>query len=208
MVYSSIVAPLLSTFPRAIKETTVKHKIIVALLLASFLPLWAHANERESDQDAIQNTMDNVRLEKLMRSMKLDIQGKPGQWQFELEGFSAMVITDENADRMRIIVQIPDTEALDAALLLRLMQANFDSALDARYAIANGSLWSTFIHPLSPLGDAEFASGLAQAVTLAATFGGSYSSGALLYQGGDSSGQLEELYRQILERSQNTEIIL
>ncbi len=152
--------------------------------------------------------MDNARLETLLKSMKLDIQGRSGQWQFELEGFYAMVITDENADRMRIIVQIPDTEALDAAVLLRLMQANFDSALDARYAIANGSLWSTFIHPLSPLGDEEFVSGLAQAVTLAATFGGSYSSGALLYQGGDSSGQLEELYRQILERSQNPDLIL
>lgn len=181
-----------------------KCSIIAALLLATFLPLSGHTTENE----AAQTKMDNARLHELMKSMKLDIQGEAGQWQFELEGFYAMVITDENADRMRIIVQIPDTEALDAALLLRLMQANFDSALDARYAIANGSLWSTFIHPLSPLGDAEFASGLAQAVTLAATFGSSYSSGALLYRGGDSSGQLEELYRQILERSQNPDIIL
>ncbi len=31
------------------------------------------------------------------------------------------------------------------------MQANFDTALDARYAIAKGALWSTFIHPLSDL---------------------------------------------------------
>ncbi|MFK7730562.1 MAG: hypothetical protein AB8B48_02980 [Pseudomonadales bacterium] len=174
------------------------------VVIAMLLPISAQANEQESGE----RKMDNARLETLMKSMKLDVQGDAGQWQFELEGFFAMVITDENADRMRIIVQIPDTEALDAAILLRLMQANFDSALDARYAIANGSLWSTFIHPLSPLGDQEFASGLAQAVTLAATFGGSFSSGALLYQGGDSSGQLEELYRQILERSQNPDVIL
>lgn len=176
----------------------------IVVYVAMLLPVYGQGKEQEQAE----SKMDNARLEKLMKAMKLDIQGQPGQWQFELEGFFAMLVTDENADRMRIIVQIPDTEALDAAVLLRLMQANFDSALDARYAIANGSLWSTFIHPLSPLGDAEFASGLAQAVTLAATFGGSYSSGALLYQGGDSSGQLEELYRQILERGQNPDIIL
>ncbi|MEM8500225.1 MAG: hypothetical protein AAF542_19575 [Pseudomonadota bacterium] len=181
-----------------------KTLIAFIAIIANLLPIFGHAGEAQ----AADSKMDNARLETLMKSMKLDIQGDAGQWRFELEGFFAMVITDENADRMRIIVQIPDTEALDAALLLRLMQANFDSALDARYAIANGSLWSTFIHPLSPLEDTEFASGLAQAITLAATFGGSYSSGALLYQGGDSSGQIEELYRQILERSQNPDLIL
>jgi len=39
------------------------------------------------------------------------------------------------------------------------MQANFDSALDARYAIAKGKLWSAFIHPLSELNEEQFFSG-------------------------------------------------
>ena len=53
-----------------------------------------------------------------------------------------MVITDENADRMRIIVPVTAAEVVSEDLLVRVMQANFDSALDARYAIAKDTLWS------------------------------------------------------------------
>ncbi|MBF9043507.1 hypothetical protein HKCCE4037_09220 [Rhodobacterales bacterium HKCCE4037] len=108
------------------------------------------------------------------------------------------VIIDPEADRMRILVPISSAEALDDAELLRLMQANFDTALDARYAIANGRLWSTFIHPLSPLETEQLISGLAQAVSLAQTYGESYSSGAIMFGGGDTRGLLQEL----LERGQ------
>jgi len=63
---------------------------------------------------------------------------------------------------------------------------NFDSALDARYAIAKGVVWGTYIHPLAVLEEKEFISGVGQVVNLALTFGTSYSSGALIFQGGDS----------------------
>lgn len=52
---------------------------------------------------------------------------------------------------MRIIMPIGDADEIDKESLLRMMQANFDSALDARYAIAQGSLWGVFIHPLGSL---------------------------------------------------------
>lgn len=108
------------------------------------------------------------------------------------------VIVDPNANRMRILVPISSVEGLGEAELLRLMQANFDSALDARYAVANGRLWSTFIHPLAELQGEQLISGLAQTVTLAQTYGDTYSSGALVFGGGDTRGLLEDL----LERGQ------
>ena len=102
---------------------------------------------------------------------------------------------------MRIIVPIGPADALEEPLLVRLMQANFDSALDARYAIARGVLWSTFIHPLASLDDAAFLLGLGQTVNLANTFGDSYSSGVLLFGGGDSRGIRErELLEQLIEK--------
>ena len=99
---------------------------------------------------------------------------------------------------------ITKADELGAEQLARLMQANFDSALDARYAIARGALWSTFIHPLATLQDAEFISAVAQTVTLAHSYGGSYSSGALTFGGGDSRQLLErKVYERILRKGQS-----
>jgi len=72
--------------------------------------------------------------------------------------------------------------------------------LDARYCIANGVLWSAFIHQLSILTDEELLSGLAQALTAAASFGTTYSSGALIFRGGDSSEQQRKFYESIIEK--------
>jgi hypothetical protein len=101
-------------------------------------------------------------------------------------GHPVYVVTDEAADRMRIIVQIAPASQLTQEDLYRMMQANFDTALDARYAIAREVLWAAFIHPLSPLTDDAFRAGFQQAVTLAETYGTSYSSGGLRFQGGDT----------------------
>ena len=109
---------------------------------------------------------------------------------------TGQIITDIRADRMRIIVGIGKESSLSPEIMKRALQANFDSALDARYAIAQGYLWSTFIHPLSPLGDEEFVSGISQTVTAAITFGTTYSSGALVFGGGDSEGITKDLLEE------------
>ena len=97
---------------------------------------------------------------------------------------------------MRVVVGIAPADELEPDLLFRLMQANFDTALDARYAIAQDVLWATFIHPLSPLTNEQFLSGIGQTVNLARTFGSTFSSGALSFGGGDSRDLLE---RQLIE---------
>jgi hypothetical protein len=133
--------------------------------------------------------MNNARLDQLIRQIEGiegDIEGQAGAWRFAFEGFQVYILTDETADRMRIMVPIIEIKDLDQAALLRLMQANFDSALDARYAITQEVLWSAFLHPLATLAEEEFSAGFVQTVTLAATYGTSYSSGALKFRGGDS----------------------
>ena len=89
-------------------------------------------------------------------------------------------------------------QELSKEQLYRLMQANFESALDARYAVARGLVWSTFIHPLGPMSEEQIWSALAQTITLAATYGSGFTSGALRFGGGDGAG--DDIYDGVLEQ--------
>ncbi|MEP1421959.1 MAG: hypothetical protein ABJK59_09340 [Erythrobacter sp.] len=128
-------------------------------------------------------------------------------WQFTLEEQMLIVVTDANAGRMRIITPIAESNTLPEEALERLMQANFDTALDARYAIGQGLVWSVFIHPLDSLTTRDFASGVLQTKSLADTFGTTFSSGALNYGGGDSAGILEEQLKELLEQLEQNEAV-
>jgi len=145
--------------------------------------------------------MTNERVAQLLGRLDLDATGGNGLWSFDLAGRDVTIVTHEAADRMRIFTAVAAADALDEESLRRVLQANFDSALDARYAIAKGVLWSVFIHPLAALDDAELLAGLGQVVNLANTFGGDYTSGLLLFGGGDSGGIRErELIDQLIEK--------
>ena len=126
------------------------------------------------------------------------------QWLIAYEEMKILVITDPTADRMRVMTPVTDADAIDEKQLYRLMQANFESALDARYAIANDMVWSTFIHPLSSLTDTQFFSGVGQTITLVVTFGNSYSSGALVFGGGDKPEGDQSPFDDIMRRGEST----
>ena len=174
-----------------------KHSLIAALMM--FAAQLAGA-EGQEQQAPVGQAMNNQRLQTLITRITEDVSGRPGFWEFTLQEYPVTIITDERADRIRIIVPIAKAGDIDSAQMKRLMQANFDSALDARYSIAKGVLWSAFIHPLSELSDHQFIDGLAQTVNLAGTFGTSYSSGALIFGGGDSKQEQNRHYREIIER--------
>lgn len=126
-------------------------------------------------------------------------------WQFLLEETQILVVTDPLAERMRIMVPIIQADSLDVDILARMMQANFDSALDARYAIANGLLWGTYIHPLTGLTEDEFLSGLGQTLSIVQTFGTSFSSGEVVFGGGDSQEIVgEQIEEQEKEREESS----
>lgn len=122
-------------------------------------------------------------------------------WVFHIEELETAVVYDVGADRMRVLIPIGDIDDLDPEELIRLMQANFDSALDARYAIARGKLWGVFIHPLSTLTDEEFLVGLGQTVNVVMSFGTSYSSGMFIFGSGDSAEiERNRLLRDLREK--------
>ncbi|MDT8409121.1 MAG: hypothetical protein RQ741_05940 [Wenzhouxiangellaceae bacterium] len=113
-------------------------------------------------------------------------------------------IFDETADRMRLMTPIAPVDILGEALMYRMLQANYDSALDVRYATAQNLIWSIFVHPLSSLNGDFLASALRQVHTAAETFGTTFSSGELIYGGGDSQEQLEELEEALRELTNPT----
>lgn len=120
-------------------------------------------------------------------------------WEFTLEERVMLVVTDATAGRMRIITPIALVAELPDGAMERLMQANFDTALDARYAVAQNLVWGAFIHPLDTLTVRDFASGILQTHSIGQTFGTTFSSGALSYGAGDSSAIYEQQLKDLLE---------
>ncbi|MBN4078409.1 hypothetical protein JYT96_00215 [Gammaproteobacteria bacterium AH-315-C21] len=174
--------------------------ICMVFVLALASPVFS-ADEDIPNNSEPSSLMTNERLAQLIEKLDDEVEGKPGFWLIHLDEFEAYVITDERAGRMRVMVPILPSEEIEPNMLERLMQSNFDSALDSRYAIANDTLWATFIHPLASLSDDLFISGIAQSVNLAATYGTTYSSGALVFNGGDSAEQQRNYYQDIIDRA-------
>ncbi|MCR9125687.1 MAG: hypothetical protein NXH82_06130 [Rhodobacteraceae bacterium] len=154
-------------------------------------------------QDAPEPDMTLDRLAQIIAAIDPDAEVMGHAFELTLDDIPVLVVTDTVADRMRAMVPIRSVDGMSQDELLRLMQANFDSALDARYAVAQGRLWGVFIHPLSPLQTEQFLSGLAQTVNVAKTYGSAYSGGASVFGGGDSPELYRELLRELLDRSQD-----
>lgn len=129
--------------------------------------------------------MTNERLGNLIRENAATIHNDDaGHWRFDYRDHLVIVMTDESHNRMRIITPVAEVTDLSEEIWLLALSANFDRALDARYAVSGDYLWSAFIHPLKQLGTEQFLDGLNQTVTLAANFGTSFSSSDLVFGGG------------------------
>ncbi len=105
-------------------------------------------------------------------------------WSFEYGSRNFYVMTDENHNRMRAMTPVAQADSLSPDDLRTLLEANFDRALDARYALYEGALWSVYIHPLRELGESQFEDALRQVSTLADHYGTSYSSSDMSFIGG------------------------
>jgi hypothetical protein len=127
----------------------------------------------------------------------------PNGFEFAIDDVPVLIVADVRANRMRAMVPISSVDGMTPEEMERVLQANFDSALDARYAIAMGRLWGVFIHPLKELERDQLISGIAQTVNVAQTYGGLYTSGAAQFGAGDSSGLQAQLLEELLEKGQD-----
>lgn len=180
------------------------------LIVLLILPGLASAQDTTPDPDvqtpapepALEPPMTIERLADIVKALDPDVRARGPALEFSLEDIPIIVIADVRADRMRAMVPIARADGLTEADLMRLMQANFDAALDARYAVANGRLWGVFIHPLSPLEKDQFLSGLVQTITVARTYGTGYTGGGAVFGGGDSNRIYLDLLNRLRKKGQ------
>ncbi|MGH1575685.1 hypothetical protein [Planktotalea sp.] len=167
-------------------------RLLVIGLAFLALPLWAEDEPK----------MTGVRMGAILQAIDPDAVSRGAMTELTIDDVPIMVIVDERADRMRAMVPIRSAEGIEPEELQRMMQTNFDTALDARYAIAQGRVWGVFIHPLSPLKRRQLLSGLIQTVNLARSYGQTYTGGAQHFGGGDSNGIYRELLEELLEKGE------
>lgn len=127
--------------------------------------------------------MTNEKIQKILYREATDIQGRPGAWQFTFRELPLMILTDESANRMRIMSPVLEEKDLAAEQYKLMLEANFDRALDAKYAVFDSLVWSVFTHPLAELGVEQLKDAMGQVVRLNETFGTTYNSTDFVFGG-------------------------
>jgi len=145
--------------------------------------------ERDSSGPAPGVAMNNHYLDGTLRAMTDEIKGGEGRWLLTWFDVELLVISDENADRMRVMALVGDADELNSDQLRFLLEVNFERALDAKYTIWKNQVWATFVHPLSWLTPDELKAGARQVVSLNHTYGAEFTSTGLTFapQTGDGN---------------------
>lgn len=133
--------------------------------------------------------MTPERMVELLGTLGGEVEEDGNVVEFAYESVPMALIYDTIADRMRIVSPIVEVDMMEEGQLEAAMEANYHSALDARYATANDIVWAAFIHPLSDLSDELFLSAVRQVAVARVTFGQEYTSGELIFGGGDEEPQ-------------------
>ncbi|WP_299521471.1 hypothetical protein [Winogradskyella sp.] len=125
--------------------------------------------------------MTNEKLDDIYTSISDSIQGRSNAWQFYVKEVQMISITDSIHNRMRIISPIMDSNALTDDLIKAAMIANFHTALDVKYAVTDGVLWSVFIHPLKELSEHQVKEAVSQVYNANINFGTTFASTGLSF---------------------------
>ena len=128
--------------------------------------------------------MTTSAIGRLLDSYLTELEGEDGFWRGVREDVQVFVLSDDSHDRMRIMAPIGELKDLEAKVLQMLLEANYDRALDAKYALRGKEVWSVSVHPLATLAPDDFASFLDQVVRLVKNTGSSYASSDLVFGAG------------------------
>jgi len=128
--------------------------------------------------------MNNKKMEKIIKKEATEVEGQLGNWQLLYGERLVLIITDENNNRMRIFAPVIAQTDLENGQLEKMLEANFHSALDAKYSLYENYVISVFTHPLKELTGDQFVDAMRQVVVLVDTFGTTYSSTDLIFGGG------------------------
>lgn len=125
--------------------------------------------------------MDNARMDSIFRVVLDSVTGAPGRWELTIGDFKMLCLTDESHNRMRIVTPVQRLEDATPEEIYQCLEANFHTALDVKYAIADEMIWVAFIHPLGSLQDDQLIDALKQVRSAALTYGTIYTSTDLVF---------------------------
>jgi hypothetical protein len=125
--------------------------------------------------------MTQKEMESIFKGMGTDAEGEGGSVGITFKEVRVFLVSDPIHNRMRLLVPIAKYEDLNKAQVDAAMISNFHLALDARYAVSKGVLYSAFLHPLEELNKKQIQSAVRQVASLAITFGTTFSSGELSF---------------------------
>jgi hypothetical protein len=138
---------------------------------------------------AMASAMTANRMAELIQEQDPDAElpGSGGhRLQFSHKEQSIELIYDVYANRMRLIAPIKSTADLQEEEMEKMLEANFHTSLDVRYATSGGAVYAAYLHPLSSLEEEQFLGAIDQVATAASTFGTAYSAGSLTFVGSSS----------------------
>lgn len=127
-------------------------------------------------------------MDKIFKKVADSVEGEIGAWEVAYKERIMLVLTDESNNRMRIFTPIASEEEVTQRVFKIMLEANFHSALDAKYSLYNGFIISVFTHPLKELSEKQLIDALSQVAVLANNFGTTYSSTDLIF-GTDTEAQ-------------------
>ena len=120
--------------------------------------------------------MNQFELENAIRSVAASVSDADEYLEFYLEGRAMYLSSDPKQNRMRIFTPVASYDRLSQEQIKKAMQANFDSAQDARYALDGNILNAVFMHDLASINRDIIHTAMIQVLNLAGSFGSDYSS--------------------------------
>jgi len=141
---------------------------------------------------AFAQNMTVKQIGKILKKETKITEGDDGIWTVNYAEHPVMVVTDDKANRMRVFSPIVALEEINEKALVKMLEANFHSALDAKYSIWEGVVISVFTHPLQQLSEAQIIDAIQQVVRLVDTFGTTFSSTEFIFNGKEEEKENSE----------------
>lgn len=160
---------------------------ILIISLSILISSHTHAQSEDpavkpSEPQQTQNAgMTQEKMANIIKRLVEKTEGSDNNLNFVFDEISITMVSDSAANRMRLVSPVIEASKLTEQQIIASLVSNYHLALDARYAIGSGLLFSTYIHPLAELTEEQLVSAVRQVATLSKTFGTTYTSGELSF---------------------------
>ncbi|MBI5509199.1 MAG: hypothetical protein HY903_10635 [Deltaproteobacteria bacterium] len=113
-------------------------------------------------------------IQTLLESRFKNVVQVQDRFEVSVGAMRLIVMAHSDTDRLRIMVPVAAVDHADASTFQRLLEANFITTLDARYAIYSGILWAVVLTPLAIITEHVFEIAVTEVLQLAGNTGSSY----------------------------------